>query len=56
MANYKALVSFSGAISMAKDEVRALDDEALCKDLLEAGYIEEVPSEEEKPKKKGTKK
>lgn len=37
--NYKALTSFSGAISMCKDEIRALEDAALIKDLLKAGYI-----------------
>lgn len=44
---YKALVSFSGIISMAKDEVREIKDKVIIKDLLKAGYIEEV-----KPTKK----
>lgn len=52
---YKALVSFSGLISMAKGEVKEITDNEIVKDLLEAGYIEEVKStksEEVKPTKK----
>lgn len=48
MAKIKALVSFSGAFSMAKGEVGECSDEAILKDLLQAKYIEEVT---EKPKK-----
>ena len=44
---YKALVSFSGKVSMAVDEVRDISDQSIAKDLLKAGYIEEV-----KPKKR----
>lgn len=44
---YKALVSFSGKVSMAVDEVRDISDQSIAKDLLKAEYIEEV-----KPKKK----
>ena len=36
---YKALTSFSGVISMSKNEVRELKDESLIKDLTKAGYI-----------------
>lgn len=36
---YKALVSFSGAVSMCKDEIKEINDEAIIKDLLKAGYI-----------------
>ena len=36
---YKALNSFSGAISMAKDEIRELTDQSLIKDLTRAGHI-----------------
>lgn len=36
---YKALVSFSGAVSMYKDEVREINDETIKNDLLRAGYI-----------------
>lgn len=45
----KALVSFSGAFSMYKGEVRECSDKVILQDLLQAGYIEEV--KEEKPKK-----
>ena len=46
---YKALISFSGVISMRKGEVRAITDKAVVADLLRAGYIEEVKTEK-KPK------
>lgn len=36
---YKALTSFSGVISMAKDEVKDIENEFLIKDLTRAGYI-----------------
>lgn len=39
---YVALVSFSGLISMGKDEVREITDEKVVKDLLKAKYIKEV--------------
>lgn len=54
---YKALVSFSGVISMATDEVREISNESVAKDLLKAGYIIEVkefrnkPVQEDKPEK-----
>lgn len=44
---YKALISFAGKVSMVIDEVREISDKSIVKDLLKAGYIEEV-----KPKKK----
>ena len=54
---YKATVSFSGKISMAKGKVGEISDQTLVDDLLKAGYI--VPFEstakaddEEKPKTK----
>lgn len=64
---YRALISFSGLISMAEGEIREITDDVMVKDLLNAGYIEEVapdhptetPEEEkpkEKPKKKSTRK
>lgn len=37
---YKALVSFSGAISMSMGEVREIEDPAIVNDLLKAGYIQ----------------
>ncbi|QUH21083.1 hypothetical protein [Alkaliphilus sp. B6464] len=45
----KALVSFSGAFSMYKGEVKECSDKVILQDLLQAGYIEEV--KEEKAKK-----
>lgn len=39
---YKAKVSFSGAISMAAGEVKTITDADVAKDLLKAGYIEEI--------------
>ena len=36
---YKALVSFSGKISMAKGQVKEISDSALVDDLAKAGYI-----------------
>lgn len=38
----KALVSFSGALSMFAGEEREYGDKAVLSDLLQAGYIEEV--------------
>lgn len=49
---YKALISFSGQISMAEGEVREITDKEIIKDLLNARYIEEV--KDEKPAKKKT--
>ena len=47
---YRALVSFSGLISMRRGEVRAIKDKTLVADLLRAKYIEPI----EKPKTKKT--
>lgn len=49
---HRALVSFSGAISMTKGEVREISNPTVVEDLLKAGYIE--PAEGEKPKKTTT--
>lgn len=57
---YKALTSFSGSISMYKDEIRELTNQVLIKDLTKAGYIMPyVKIEKSKPgvkTKKGGKK
>lgn len=45
---YKALVSFSGVISMALNEEREITDKNLIKDLLKAGYIEKVKTADKK--------
>ena len=44
---YKAEKSFAGKVSMRKGEVKEINDKEIVKDLLNAGYIEEV-----KPEKK----
>lgn len=38
----KALTSFSGALTMHKDEVIEYDNRVVLDDLLQAGYIVEV--------------
>lgn len=46
---YKALKSFAGAVSMGKGDVKEINDKEIVKDLLNAGYIEEVkPAKKEK--------
>ena len=42
MATYKALVNFSGNVSMHVGEVKDISDVNIAKDLLRAGYMEEV--------------
>lgn len=58
----KALKSFAGAVSMGAGETRDIDDEAILRDLLDAGYVEaeKVANAKEaeiveKPKAKKTK-
>ena len=52
---YKALISFSGIVSMAEGEVREISDKALIDDLTDAGYITEVKADNKaKPKPKKT--
>ena len=49
---YKARVSFGGKVSMGVGEVKDISDVNIAKDLLKAGYIEEVkPAEKAKPVK-----
>ena len=49
---YKAKVSFSGVVSMNVGEVADIADVNIAKDLIKAGYIEEVkPAEKAKPTK-----
>ena len=45
---YKALVSFSGTVSMSKGQVKEINDKNIVADLLQAKYIEPL----EKPKSK----
>lgn len=46
---YKALISFTGAVSMKKGEVKAIADEAIAKDLVRCGYVEALEKKEDKP-------
>lgn len=49
---YRALTSFSGInISMAKGQVREINEPDIAQDLLQAGYIEEVKDEIKEIKK-----
>lgn len=47
---YRALRTFTGRVSMVKGEVREIEDEAIVKDLLRAGYISDL-SEKQKAAK-----
>lgn len=49
---YRALESFSGALSMHVGETRELNDNDVTKDLLRAKYIEEVKPEKPNIEKK----
>lgn len=51
---YKALKSFSGAVSMRRGEVKAITDKTVVADLLRAGYIEEVKEPAPKQPQKKT--
>lgn len=57
----KALKSFAGAVSMGAGETREIDDKAILRDLMDAGYVvaEKVANAKEaeiveKPKAKKT--
>lgn len=50
---YKALVSFVGAISMAKGEIREISDSPTVDDLLSAKYIEPVNEKRKRTAVKG---
>lgn len=53
MKKFKALTGFSGIISMAKNEVKELDEKNLqVRDLVKAGLISEVKPPTKTPKKK----
>ena len=52
---YKALVSFSGAVSASQDSIIEIFDAEIANDLLNAGYIIEV-KDENKENKKGSNK
>ena len=46
---YRAVISFTGKVSMMMGEVREISDQSIVKDLLNAKYIEPI---ETKPRKK----
>ena len=48
---YKALVSFSGLVTMAEGDVREIPDKSIAKDLLNAGLIMELKADR-KPRKR----
>lgn len=49
---YKAKVNFSGIVSMNAGDIADIADASIAKDLLKAGYIEEVkPAEKVKTAK-----
>lgn len=50
---YKALVSFAGAVTMAKGEIKEIDNPLIVKDLLSAKYIEPVKDNKKKSPVKG---
>lgn len=56
MAKYKATKSFSGIISMKKGDEREINDEELAKDLIQAGFVIALDSEEKVTAKKTAKK
>lgn len=49
---YRALVSFTGLVSMAKGEVREISDLSIANGLLKAKYIEQVKADEVKAEEK----
>lgn len=54
---YRAKVNFSGTVSMCVGEVRDIADESIAKDLIRAGYIEEIqPADKDTAKAKSNKK
>lgn len=44
MAKVKAKISFAGVVTMGVGEVRDITDKEILKDLLQAGYVEEIKS------------
>lgn len=48
---YRALTSFAGAVSMAQGDTIEKIDSEIAKDLLRAGYIEEIGGDKPKTEK-----
>lgn len=46
----KALISFGGVVSMTKGEIRKIS-KTVAKDLIKAGFVEQVVDEEEEEEK-----
>ena len=46
----KALVNFSGIVSMSKGEEKDIENKFILEDLIRAGYIEEVKASKKKVK------
>ena len=53
---YRALVTFTGRLSMVKGEVREIEDTELAKRFISAGYLTEVETKEKAPKGRPPKK
>lgn len=51
MMQVKALISFSGLISMRKGEIREIKDKEIYSDLIKAGYVEQVKEQKSSRKK-----
>ena len=45
MAQVKAKVSFAGIVTMGAGETREIQNEEIVKDLVSAGYVEEIKTE-----------
>lgn len=52
MATVKAKQSFAGIVTMGAGETREITDEKIVKDLVSAGYVEEVKKTTKAPAKK----
>ena len=52
----KALKSFAGTISMYAGEIREIADDEIVKDLLKAGYVEEIKEAKTQKTEKTSKK
>lgn len=50
MAKVKAKLSFAGIVTMGAGETREIIDAAIIKDLVSAGYVEEIGKTSTTPK------
>lgn len=51
----KALVNFSGAVSMSKGQQQDIENDILLDDLIQAGYVEPVAISQTKTTRKNVK-